>query len=151
MAKDLGLKVIYEPDIPSDAVVDIVFVHGLRGNSYKTWFTQETSSYWPLDFLSHDIPLSRISTFGYAANWTNSKKETPDDYASDLLQHLRILRSLPKDVSTTLQVVCHLIFSSFVRQSGFLFSSVTSRHLKSYDNNAVDVISLMMATIFNKA
>ncbi|KAK4460162.1 hypothetical protein QBC42DRAFT_230113 [Cladorrhinum samala] len=34
---DTGISIVYEPEEPSTAVVDIVIVHGLQGHPYKTW------------------------------------------------------------------------------------------------------------------
>jgi len=108
MAQYLGLKVIYNPDNPSDADVDIVVVHGLAGNSYTTWFDYRSSSYWPLDFLSRDIPQSRILTFGYDATLTTLGKGRVNEKASGLLHSLGNLRSHQEEVSITIYLICRV-------------------------------------------
>ena len=121
MEKTLGLRVIYQPDNPSEAVVDIVFVHGLDGDSFTTWFEQTKSSYWPRDFLAHDIPQSRILTFGYIADWASFGKGWLSGNASDLLHDLCSLRSLPENVS----IICSILLPNFAGD----FSHCTSYKL----------------------
>ena len=65
-----GVRVLYDPQNP---VVDIVFVHGLNGNPYKTWLEPDKGVYWPVHLLPKDVPNARIMTFGYDADWKNSK------------------------------------------------------------------------------
>ncbi|KFY69329.1 hypothetical protein V496_00331 [Pseudogymnoascus sp. VKM F-4515 (FW-2607)] len=59
----IGMKVVAEP---SDAVLDIVFVHGLTGNRETTW-THENGVFWPKQ-LAQDIDTARIMTYGYDAD-----------------------------------------------------------------------------------
>ncbi|TVY19242.1 Vegetative incompatibility protein HET-E-1 [Lachnellula arida] len=58
-----GIKVVAEP---TDAELDIVFVHGLTGNRDTTW-THKNGVFWP-QLLAEDIKAVRIMTFGYDAN-----------------------------------------------------------------------------------
>ncbi|PMD59029.1 uncharacterized protein K444DRAFT_531235 [Hyaloscypha bicolor E] len=57
---DTGIRVIADP---TDAALDIVFVHGLTGNRDKTW-THPNRAFWPQE-LAQDIPTARIMAFGY--------------------------------------------------------------------------------------
>lgn len=57
-----GLQVLRDPIKP---LVDIIFVHGLSGNSYSTWVEKESGIYWPVQLLSKDVPEARIMTFRY--------------------------------------------------------------------------------------
>ena len=62
-----GLRVLHDPAEP---LVDIIFVHGLTGDSYHTWLEAESGIYWPVHLLSNDVPDARIMTYGYDADVT---------------------------------------------------------------------------------
>ena len=91
-----GLRVLSEPADPSEALVDIIFVHGLTGDSYNTWLEEETQTYWPVDLLSRDVRSARILTFGYDADVTKIlgpvSKNNLRDHALALLSDLAVLR-----------------------------------------------------------
>jgi len=67
--QNYGIKILC--DGGSEAAVDIVFVHGLRGNAYTTWLHEDTGIHWPSQLLYKDIPDARILTFGYDADVVN--------------------------------------------------------------------------------
>ena len=48
-----------------------MFVHGLTGSSSNTWSHENAKTYWPIDFLSKDVPNSRIISSGYDADVVN--------------------------------------------------------------------------------
>ena len=56
----------------ADALVDIVFVHGLNGHPYNTWSTQKPEVFWPTDLLPPALEdqRCRILTYGYDAQVT---------------------------------------------------------------------------------
>jgi hypothetical protein len=69
----LGLTCIHDP---SDPLVDVIFVHGLQGGSFKTWRKKEKDgSFWPGEWLPRDPDFAnvRIHTFGYNADWNTLK------------------------------------------------------------------------------
>jgi hypothetical protein len=84
-----GIKVLHSP--PS-AVIDIVFIHGLRGNSYTTWLHRKSKVHWPRDLLKNDMRNARIMTFGYDADvvhfWDHAAQDSISGYANDLLGDL---------------------------------------------------------------
>lgn len=54
-------------DTPSKKpTVDIIFVHGLSGNAYKTW-TSKSGCFWPMDLLPKTLASfrPRILTYIY--------------------------------------------------------------------------------------
>ncbi|KAI3317143.1 hypothetical protein HD806DRAFT_395882 [Xylariaceae sp. AK1471] len=91
--KIYGLRDVYVPD---DAVVDIVFLHGLNGRADTTFFHEGSGTFWPVDLLSKDVPNARILTYGYDAGVTNFFKpvgqNTLRDHASNLVNGLAAKR-----------------------------------------------------------
>lgn len=63
-----GIKVLHDGGI-GDTGVDIVFIHGLTGNAFNTWYHKDSDTHWPTELLKIDIPDARILTFGYDANF----------------------------------------------------------------------------------
>ncbi|KAL7798110.1 hypothetical protein V8C37DRAFT_368703 [Trichoderma ceciliae] len=84
----MGLNTLYDPgDI---ALVDIIFIHGLGGDSKKTWSgSHDTESFWPQDWLPNDpnFKTARIHSFGYDANWRDRSLSilSIHDFGQDLL------------------------------------------------------------------
>ncbi|RKK63859.1 hypothetical protein BFJ69_g16852 [Fusarium oxysporum] len=88
-----GLMQVHDGE---NAKVDVVFLHGLRGDREETW-TQD-GVLWPKDLLPQDIPESRIFLFGYDTGITHrdqssvTKTEIHSD-AEDLCAKLAAERS----------------------------------------------------------
>lgn len=86
---NLGIKVLYNP---SPAVSDIVFVHGLTGSAFSTWFHKAGGKHWPRDLIKNDISNARIMTFGYDADVARFGEQSVQDrisgYARDLIETL---------------------------------------------------------------
>jgi protein SERAC1 len=53
----------------SDAIVDICFVHGLRGHRRSTWTAGNQKDPWPKTLLPDEVENVRILTFGYDASY----------------------------------------------------------------------------------
>lgn len=65
----LGLRVLHSAPQP---LIDVVFVHGLRGGSTKTWRKgNDPRLYWPQHWLPMEPDLSHASihSFGYESDW----------------------------------------------------------------------------------
>jgi hypothetical protein len=95
----LGLNVIYTPERGHKA--DIIFIHGLGGNSRWTWSKQGKSElFWPLKFLplEPDICLARILSFGYDADIFGGRNiRSILDFAKALLFDLKYAKDDQKE------------------------------------------------------
>ena len=87
----VGLRIIHSSPEP---LIDLIFVHGLRGGSIKTWRKgSDNHRFW----LRYWLPLepglenANIHTFGYDADWASSKRSILDvhDFGRGLLEDMR--------------------------------------------------------------
>lgn len=87
----MGLHVLHGPRTEENTV-NLIFVHGLGGSAKETW-THSSKTFWPT-LLHHDDRFrnTRISTFGYNANFKNvfAQKNALGitDFAKQLLDNL---------------------------------------------------------------
>ncbi|PYH98097.1 lipa and NB-ARC domain protein [Aspergillus ellipticus CBS 707.79] len=99
------LEEVFCPEQPK---IDFVFVHGLnpRGRSdhpFETW-THANGTFWPRDYLPHDVPQARIFVYGYNSNITNPQSMSTAsvrDHANTLLNLLDLERSPQLNVRPT--------------------------------------------------
>jgi len=86
---NLGLRVVQETAQRQDAIVDIIFVHGLTGNSHGTWFDAKSGVHWPSTVLVDDVLDARIFCFGYDADitsfWGYSSRNRLAEHAKALM------------------------------------------------------------------
>lgn len=70
----LGLHLLHASPKP---LVELIFVHGLRGGSIKTWRKGgDHSLFWPKAFLPTDphVRDTNIYSFGYDSDWGSAKR-----------------------------------------------------------------------------
>lgn len=75
MKGPLGLSLLYSPTAPE---IDFIFVHGLGGNSRKTWTKSSLQShFWPEEWLSKDPGFKnvRIHSYGYESHYLKGKED----------------------------------------------------------------------------
>ncbi len=99
---------------PQQAAGDVVFVHGLGGDPYKTWqYYDRPDSFWP-SWLAQDIPLLNIWTVGYEAApsaWLGTAMPL-SDRARNILDLLRL-----EGIGTRpLAFICHSLGGLVVKQ-----------------------------------
>lgn len=89
-----GLKIVASP---AHAVFDIILIHGLTGDSLRTWQHQPSGVHWPTDLLPKEIPEARILTFGYDADVTKLfggpvGQSTLRNHAATLVSEYSVIR-----------------------------------------------------------
>jgi hypothetical protein len=94
-----GLHVLYDPPNP---LVDIIFIHGLRGDAYETWLEEKSGTYWPKALLCQDVPDARVMSYGYDASVTKLvgpvSQNRLADHAENLLGDLANVRDKDESV-----------------------------------------------------
>ncbi|KAF4982167.1 hypothetical protein FZEAL_2144 [Fusarium zealandicum] len=71
----LGLTLLYSPPEPQ---IDFIFVHGLGGNSRKTWTKESMQSlFWPQEWLPKDPAFKnvRIHSYGYDSEYLKGRED----------------------------------------------------------------------------
>ena len=93
-ANGLGLTNVYSPK-HCKPIVDIIFIHGLGGQSHFTWsYKKDLKLFWP-GWLHQEPGLDevRISTYGYDSTiWPAFTKNFSciDDFAQELLARVKV-------------------------------------------------------------
>ncbi|KAI0151627.1 hypothetical protein GGR57DRAFT_470905 [Xylariaceae sp. FL1272] len=113
-----GLQVLKTP--PNDGGIDIIFVHGLTGDSHRTWL-HPSGIYWPTDLLSQDIPTARILSFGYDADVAKVAGAVGQgnlrNHASTLVAEYAALRAEDAAQSRALVLVAHSLGGLVVKKA----------------------------------
>lgn len=100
----LGLRLLFAS---SEPMIDIIFVHGLRGGSIKTWQKgRDPRLFWPQHWLPIEAEFrnARIHSFGYEADWKSSQPSilSIHDFGQALYEEMRsspMLRRNPRVLS----------------------------------------------------
>ncbi|KAG4264789.1 hypothetical protein FPRO03_00073 [Fusarium proliferatum] len=142
---NLGVTVLYEPPSGLAPIVDIVFVHGLRGNSFGTWhYGQESGLHWPSDLLKVDIPDARILSFGYDAAvlhwWSPASRNSIGNHAQNLLGSVVRLREKTNTEDLALVFVMHSLGGLVVQNALDLSRSSPEVHLNSLESSTVGLL-----------
>ncbi|KAH7122359.1 putative ribonuclease p/mrp subunit [Dendryphion nanum] len=118
---------------PAKAKIDIVFIHGLGGDKFRTWAWEGDGRrlLWPKDLLPQACPMARILSFGYNAEFTHffpfygprflPEQLTIDDHSTALFQSLIGLRERTKTADRPVIFVCHSL-------GGLVCANALSRH-----------------------
>ncbi|KAI1502557.1 hypothetical protein F5X99DRAFT_158405 [Biscogniauxia marginata] len=98
---------------------DICAVHGLNGNAFDTWATDD-GHMWPRDFLPTHIRFksSRIMTFGYSSLLHDGRNVAAlTEWAHSLLQSIVSVRKSLSERARPIIFVCHSLGGLVVREA----------------------------------
>ena len=118
----LGLNLLYAPPVP---FLELIFVHGLRGGSRKTWSkTNNPFHYWPKEWLPRDPEFEnvRIFSFGYDSNWGIRKESTLNlhDFGKSLLYEVLNSPEIERDGDTPIIFVGHSMGGLIIKKAYIL-------------------------------
>lgn len=110
---------------PTEPRLDFVFVHGLRGGSFKTWRKyDDPASLWPKAWISEDQDLYfvRTSTFGYQSDWLTRRDSILNvyDFGRKLLGELQTSRSLRRSKYTPIVLIGHSMGGLVIKRAYML-------------------------------
>ncbi|KAI1322243.1 WD40 repeat-like protein [Xylariaceae sp. FL0255] len=119
----LGLNLLFEP---SEARLDIIFVHGLQGGSRKTWSLEPTDpfSYWPKEWLPIEPGFrhARIHSFGYDSDWkrTAASALTIHDFALALLADIKHSQAANRNGNLPILFIAHSMGGLVIKKAYLL-------------------------------
>ncbi|POS72340.1 hypothetical protein DHEL01_v209267 [Diaporthe helianthi] len=141
----LGLHVLHEPQATS---LDIIFVHGLGGDSRRTWSkNHDPRLFWPELWLPFEpgLATAQVLTFGYDANWRGASRSVSNisDFAKELLFEMRFAKGRSnEDLGLGTRPIIFVVHSmgGLVVKKAFL--------LGLHDENYSKMVSAVSAIIF---
>ena len=127
---DLGLNLLHEP---AECLVDLVFVHGLRGGSRKTWSASPSiAHYWPKEWLPADPDFRhvRIHSFGYNSDWLDRRENLLDihDFGQSLIEELQNSPQIRRDKNTRIVFIGHSMGGLVIKKACILAKENPSFH-----------------------
>ncbi|ESZ93142.1 hypothetical protein SBOR_6469 [Sclerotinia borealis F-4128] len=90
--------------------IDVVALHGIKGDAYNTWTEKkgENENMWLRDQLPNELPGARIFSFGYDANVLFSRGTGDiEDFATNLLEDLVRERNNEENRKRRIIFICH--------------------------------------------
>ena len=109
-----GIRVLHRS---KSSKVDVVAVHGLEGNLFKTW-QHENQGMWLKDFLPRKFEQSKIMTFGYNSKIRSNSVAGIQDVASALLQSLYLERNEDEtSLGRPIVFICHSLGGIVVKRA----------------------------------
>ena len=136
-----GVKVLHDP---TDAVVDICFIHGLTGNRESTWMAKGQDKPWPALFLA-SILSARILTYGFNAYWLNKGTVLPSvnrlvDHATNFLLDLTNDRAACRRIARPLIIVAHSMGGLVCKQALLLSRNHSDVHFRDMFNSLKGIV-----------
>ncbi|KAK4214683.1 NACHT and WD domain protein [Rhypophila decipiens] len=106
---ELGLHPLH---ISSDSLIALVFVHGLKGGSVKTWRKgTDPQCFWPKYWLPRESGFENASihSFGYDSNWGTTRQSilNVQDFGHALFEELRTNKHLREHSESPIILIGH--------------------------------------------
>ncbi|KAI1295904.1 hypothetical protein F5Y03DRAFT_399068 [Xylaria venustula] len=126
-----GLNILHDPPEP---LIELIFVHGLRGGSIKTWCKgDDLRLFWPQTWLPREQGLrnARIHSFGYNADWA-SMKETElnlHDFGRALLAEMNTSPFLRRAQENPIILIGHSMGGIVIKKAYILAQQDPRTHL----------------------
>ena len=142
-----GLRILKPPDDQTHDVVDIIFIHGLNGDSERTW-KHTKGVYWPIDLLPKDIPNARILSYGYNADvaklFGNVGHGTLRDHAATFVTELGSFRACEseQDRNRKIVLVVHSLGGLVAQKALCISAEENNEHRKLLDKCTIGICFL---------
>ncbi|KAB8290368.1 hypothetical protein EYC80_010801 [Monilinia laxa] len=106
--------------------LDIVALHGIKGDAYNTW-TEKNGNLWLRDQLPNELPGARIFSYGYDANVLFSRGTGDiEDFAVALLENLVRERNNSLSRKRRIIFICHSMGGIVIKKALTKASSNTT-------------------------
>ena len=139
-----GVRVLH--DCGRNATVDVVFVHGLGGNAFDTWYHKSSNVFWPGELLSQDLPRSRILSFGYHAEVSGflqgRSQSRLADHANNLVGQLETVRNQSNTNDRKICFVVHGLGGLIIAHALDCSRNSPESYLGSIEKATVGILSL---------
>ncbi len=117
--QNYGIKELHNGG--TNASIDIVFVHGLTGNTYTTWLHKDSHVHWPSELLKQDIPDARILGFGYDADvvklWNPASNGRLSNHAENMVGALVRKRERTETETRRMLFIAHSLGGLIVEKA----------------------------------
>ncbi|KAI1409865.1 hypothetical protein F5Y13DRAFT_169107 [Hypoxylon sp. FL1857] len=137
---------LIEVHVPDNAIVDIVFLHGLTGCADTTFLHKETGTFWPVDLLPNEIDNARVLTFGYdvdvAKLFQPVGQNNLQSHAKNLMNDLARKRENTASVSRKIIFVAHSLGGLVVKKTLALSENSADEHLTQIARHTVGIAFL---------
>ncbi|KAH6651315.1 NACHT and WD domain protein [Chaetomium tenue] len=121
-----GLRIVSTSPRP---LVDLIFVHGLRGGSIKTWRKgEDPNRFWPQSWLPQEPGLENVNihSFGYDSDWASPERSILDVHAfgQNLLEEMRNSHHLREKGERPIVLVGHSMGGLVIKKAFILSRAV---------------------------
>lgn len=126
--------------------IDIVFIHGLKGDCQKTWTDKTSGSPWPKTLLPLEVKTARVLTYSYDSTVTG-KEDAPSqnrisNHAYNLVTALASLRQSDNTNERPIIFICHSLGGLVCQDALVTAKQRSEQHLQDIVNFTRGVIFL---------